>query len=68
MYNGWTNWDTWNAALWLLNDDEMMYNDVARCETADQIRVYFSNVYGVKYDGINFHKVNWHEILETVQG
>ena len=27
-YNGWANWETWNVALWLQND-EAMY-DVAR--------------------------------------
>ena len=27
-YNGWANWETWNVALWLQND-EAMYN-VAR--------------------------------------
>jgi len=22
-YNGWTNWETWNAALWVLNTEEI---------------------------------------------
>ena len=24
-YNGWTNWATWNAALWLTSSDEATY-------------------------------------------
>jgi len=23
-YNGWKNWDTWNCALWLQNDDSYL--------------------------------------------
>lgn len=31
-YNGWTNYDTWNVALWIQNDER--YYDVARkCKT-----------------------------------
>ena len=28
-YNGWTNWETWNASLWV-NNDYGLYNFVLR--------------------------------------
>ena len=31
-YNGWTNYETWNAALWIGND-EFLYNTAKACVT-----------------------------------
>ena len=31
-YNGWTNYETWNAALWM-NNDEFLYNTAKACVT-----------------------------------
>ena len=28
-YNGWTNWETWNVALWVQND-EYLYKEARR--------------------------------------
>jgi hypothetical protein len=29
-YNGWTNYETWNVALWIQND-EFLYNTAKAC-------------------------------------
>ncbi len=31
-YNGWTNYETWNVALWMDND-EFLYNTAKACVT-----------------------------------
>ena len=31
-YNGWYDWDTWNCALWIGND-EFIYDVARRCAT-----------------------------------
>lgn len=34
-YNGWTNWATWNVALWVDNQEEYYF---ARVETAEMVK------------------------------
>ena len=31
-YNGWTDWTTWNCALWI-NNEQSIYNIAAVCDT-----------------------------------
>ena len=51
-YNGWTNYETWNVALWLQND-EGLYNLAQQCndysEFVKEIGIGYSTPDGVKY-------------------
>ena len=41
-YNGWTNYETWNASLWIGND-EFLYNTAKAC-------VRFCTTFDTPYD------------------
>lgn len=59
-YNGWTNWDTWNANIHLTND-ESDYNYVVG-ESPETIKIYwvdlFDNIDGIDTDLINFQEIS----------
>ena len=65
-YNGWTNYETWNVALWIQND-EGLYNLAQQCsdyqEFVKEIGVGYSTPDGVKYAN---PKVNVLEINSDV--
>jgi hypothetical protein len=69
-YNGWTNYETWNVALWLQNDPGLY--DLAReyC-TYDVLTEVLYLEYGVKEtaDGVKFNdpKINRIEMNEMLQ-
>lgn len=74
-YNGHTNWDTWNASLWL-NNDERMYRMAQWC--AENLTVeYFQEecsvvlirkghdgklVYG---DDLDLENVDWQSVYDS---
>lgn len=69
-YNGWTNWDTWNANLHITND-EMSYR-IAKRINRQELPVFFEDNFVhcnefKDYDGINLNNVNWNEIYEGLQ-
>ena len=73
-YNGWSNWATWNMALWLDND-ESFYN-IRRCTRWSELLKMprFLNKIGSSYatgtpdmDRRDIYDVNWDEILEAWQ-
>jgi hypothetical protein len=71
IYHGWSNWDTWDANLWLTND-EFSYHIVFELDDPDQIREFFliqfrdiSTDTGW-IDGINPLRVNWQEIYDSL--
>ena len=67
-YNGWTNWDTWNASLWL-NNDENTYTQLTQCSKASEVRELFLESFDDGsncHDGIDYGCVNWYEIFESV--
>ena len=58
-YNGWENYETWNVALWIDND-EGLYNIARRCVDYKQFVAYVSEFMTQTPDGVEWNdpKVN----------
>lgn len=72
-YNGWKNWDTWNAQNWLTNE-EYLYEMVRKCRTSAEIEELFCECFivqtkfGLKVqDDINLKEVDWDEIYDSLR-
>lgn len=71
-YNGYTNWDTWNAALWLSNHSEGVYHEarnIAKHGTTDQLRRYVESAYAnnIFTDEADLANVNWAEVRKSLR-
>ena len=64
-YNGWTNYETWNVALWLDNDYES-YNIARFCKSFKQYRACVPPING---EGVSLYnkKLNIKELDEKIK-
>ena len=66
-YNGWTDWTTWNVALWI-NNDQCYYNIAKDCKD------YMDFLYEMQYmigsfatpDGADWGEANIEELNEVI--
>lgn len=61
-YNGWTNWDTWNASLWI-NNEEAIYREAVRTQSPEELKALVID-FGLEGDGFDIDSVNWQEVWE----
>lgn len=54
-YNGWKNYQTWNVALWIQND-EGLYHVAGDCHDYEEFRQMMREIYSGSYgkDGADF--------------
>lgn len=70
-YNGWSNYETWNVALWLQNDFEF-YSLASRCVDYRSFLFFFGADDGVAKatpDGVYFDdsRLNFQELDNLIQ-
>jgi len=69
-YNGWSNRETWNANLWMNNEESLykLIGTIARgCENVSELASNMEGFLGILWngktpDGDILHEVNWVEI------
>ena len=66
MYNGWKNHATWNANLWL-NNEEVTYNALCGIENVESLKEFYLATFGEYYDDINVEEVDFKEIFDNIK-
>ena len=67
-YNGWTDWTTWNCALWI-NNEQSLYNVAAECEDYTEFLWEMQVMCGFYEtpDGADYGEANLEEMNELVK-
>ena len=67
-YNGWTDWTTWNCALWI-NNEQSIYNVAAVCDTYSDFLWEMQAMCGFYStpDGADYGEANYDEMNEVIQ-
>ena len=63
-YNGWANYETWNASLWI-NNEERLYRLAKECRDYGEFEVLMLSMGEVKTgDGVRWDndKIDWFEM------
>jgi len=69
-YSGWTNWDTWNLALWI-NNEESLYHKGRVMAGEEQrfrawARVVCEDINAEHEERIEWEKVNVEEVRDSL--
>ena len=68
-YSGWTNYETWNVALYIQNE-EPLYRVATKCDSYSDFLLKSSYMRDVKTpDGVLWHssKLNWDELNAMIR-
>ena len=67
-YNGWTDWTTWNCALWI-NNEQSIYNVASECEDYTEFLWEMQAMCGFYStpDGADYGEANLDEMNELIK-
>ena len=67
-YNGWSDWTTWNVALWI-NNDECLHSIAKECKTYNELLYEIQYMIGSMFtpDGADWGEANLKEMQELIE-